>query len=126
MFVRFSRLLCLACAVPLCSCTSTGQTLADAVRLIRPSGLSSVDKVALDPRFRYLRVAVGQRATVLMLGYVDNDPSGPVETWYAGGGKETLRLQNGRLIGATNMPVEWRAVRLSAQPAWASLTAPQT
>jgi hypothetical protein len=53
----------------------------------------------------------------MALGYVDAGPQGPVEVWYSAD-RETLRLQNGRLVGATGLPTEWLRVQLPALPSW--------
>ncbi|MDX1376726.1 MAG: YjbF family lipoprotein, partial [Burkholderiales bacterium] len=73
----------------------------------------------LDPRFRYLRVTIDGRTALLALGYVDPHPLGPVEVWYSAE-REVIRLQNGRLAGASGLPTEWRRVALDAAPGWAA------
>ena len=90
---------------------------------------SSIEKTPLNPNYRYLRVTSnGGRLALLALGYVDSTPDGPVEVWYSGE-RETLRLQNGRVISASGMPTEWRGVVLSSVPAWSDIgerTAPRS
>lgn len=75
----------------------------------------------LNPNFSYLRVVVGGRVVYLALGYEDSDPHGYAEVWYSAE-REVLRFQNGRLIGATGLPVEWRSVSLPALPSWSALS----
>lgn len=83
---------------------------------------SGVDKAPLNPNYRYLRVTAGSgRLALLVLGYTDPSPGGPVEVWYSGE-RETLRLQNGRVISAAGMPTEWRNVILPLLTPWSSMT----
>lgn len=57
-----------------------------------------------------------------MLGYVDAYPQGDVEIWYSAQ-CEVLRLQNGRLVGAVGLPVEWRRVTYpQISPAWPAVS----
>jgi hypothetical protein len=76
-----------------------------------------------DPRFTYLRVQVpGHPPGLLVLGYVDAHPAGPIEVWYSGN-TEVLRVQNGRLVGSTGTLRSWAGVRFLPQPpAWADVT----
>ena len=80
----------------------------------------SVDGAKLNPAFRYLRVTIAGRTALLALGYVDEDPRGPIEVWYSAE-REVLKLQNGRVVGAVGMLTEWRNVRLPELPAWSAL-----
>lgn len=72
---------------------------------------------SLNPNVRYLRVQINGRVVLLVLGYVDTHPLGPIEVWYSAKG-EVLRLQNGHLAGLTGAAVEWRDSRLSNMPVW--------
>ena len=85
-----------------------------------------IDATTLDSRYRYLRITVRGRSTLMILGYVDPAPHSPVEVWYSAGGAEVLRLQDGRVIGTTAMPTDWSNVRLSAQPSWSNIAGPVT
>ena len=117
-FVRFAAL---ACAGLLAGCAdSTSAFLQTFQQMWR--GSASADDAAIDPRYRYLRVTLEGRVAVLALGFLDAHPRGPIEVWYSSG-REVLRLQNGRLIGASGMPVEWREVRLPDLPPWPALAA---
>lgn len=80
-----------------------------------------------DLRFRYLRIETAGRAPAMMaLGYVDPDPAGEVEVWYASN-SEVLRLQNGRIVGTAGVDVDWRAVRFEpVPPAWTALSSERT
>ena len=78
--------------------------------------------VKLNPNYRYLHATLsGGKPALLVLGYLDAHPQGEIEVWYSAQG-EVLRLQNGRLVGATGLPVEWRRVSYSqTPPAWQSV-----
>lgn len=91
------------------------QTLQYAVR--RDDGAA---RARLNPDLRYLRVVVDARVVLLVLGNQDGDARNPIEVWY-GGGKEVLRFQNGRLVGAVGLTTEWRDVVLADVPSWSAL-----
>lgn len=74
----------------------------------------------LNPEFRYLRATTKGKVSLLVLGYVDNHPHGPIEVWYSAQ-REVLRLQNGRVAGAVGLPIEWRNVSIPSMPPWATL-----
>ena len=51
----------------------------------------SIDKITLNPNLSYLRVTVGgDRAVLMVLGYLEPTPSGPIETWYSSEGEVLL------------------------------------
>jgi len=115
----FARFAALACAGLLAGCAeSTTAFLQTFQRAL--SGGPSADDVAIDPRYRYLRVTIEGRAGLLVLGFIDAHPLGPIEVWYSGE-REAFRLQNGRMVGISGVPVEWREVRLPDLPPWPSL-----
>jgi hypothetical protein len=78
----------------------------------------------LNPLYRYLRVELAGNAPALMvLGYLDPHPLGDIEVWYGSGG-ETLKLQNGRVVGSAGLSVTWlRVTYPQVPPAWASVPA---
>ena len=100
----------------------------DSIGLLWDAGSTGVLAPAIpaapDPRYRYLRVEVeGHPPGLLVLGYVDATPNGPVEVWYSGT-QEALRLQDGRLVGFTGNSHTWRAVQWQpAPPAWGQVGA---
>jgi len=83
---------------------------------------TSVARAQLNPSFRYLRATVEGRVILLVLGYVDNHPQGPIQVWYSAQ-REVLRLQNGRVVGAVGLNAEWREVFLPQLPSWSTLAA---
>jgi hypothetical protein len=112
------RTLCaiVATAFIVSGCTSGMSAAVQAVQNAFQAD-TGVDNVPLNPQFRYLRVTVGGRAALLVLGYVDKDDNGPIEVYYSAQ-RETLRLQNGRIVGAVGVTTEWRNVRLPELPPW--------
>lgn len=69
-----------------------------------------------DLRYRYLRLEVqGYPPALLVLGYVDAHPLGPVEVWYSAQ-REVLKTQHGRIVATAGMPVDWSGVRFEAAP----------
>jgi hypothetical protein len=86
---------------------------------------TAVTPAPLNPNFNYLRVHVKNRVAYFVLGYIDKHPSGDVEVWYSAE-REVLRLQNGRLVGATGSATEWSGVELIGQPSWSNSQTTQT
>ena len=80
----------------------------------------SIASARLNPNFRYLRVTIAGRVVLLALGNEDVDALGLVEVWYSAE-REVLRLQNGRLVGATGLTTEWRSVLMPELPSWSML-----
>ncbi|QGZ60693.1 YjbF family lipoprotein [Paraburkholderia acidisoli] len=121
-----SLLLGLACAILLSACSSSLEGIGDAWHFVHSTRSSNnLDSTRLDPKFTYLRITVHGRSTLMVLGYTDPDPHGPIEVWYSAG-SEVLRLQNGRVVGSAGLPMNWSSVRYSAVPAWREITAPVT
>lgn len=105
-------------------CTPWQSAAYESVRFAVQPG-AAVDKAVLRSDLRYLRVTTQGAPVLLVLAEIDRDAQGrDVQVWYSAG-REVLRLQNGRLVGLTGTPVEWRNVTLPAQlPAWHTVTAP--
>ena len=109
------------CVAALSACSSGLNAVIDTARSVFRGGDGpSVDSVPLNPNFRYLRVTLNGRVALLARGYRDQHPLGEVEVWYSAE-KEVLRLQNGRLVGATGVTTEWRAVTLPKLPSWSAV-----
>ena len=106
---------------------SSGSLLSDVSRaFIKDQFGSGDDPVVgstLNPSYRYLKVSVkGLAPALLVLGYVDHDPQGDIEVWYSAD-HEVVKTQNGRIVGTSGLPMDWRSVRFTAAPpAWDSLT----
>jgi hypothetical protein len=73
----------------------------------------------LNPDYRYLRVTVSGRVSLLVLGYIepDLDGVGPTQIWY-NNLAEVIKLRNGRLVGTSGLPFDWLAVRYQNLPRW--------
>ena len=117
----FARFAALACASLLAGCADSTNAFLQTFRQMWGGG-ANADEAALDPRYRYLRVTLEGRVVMLALGFIDAHPRGPIEVWYSHE-REALRLQNGRLVGVSGLPIEWREVRLPELPSWPSLAA---
>ena len=105
-------------SIALVGCSTAG----DAILQTLPYAYGSnpaVDKAKRNPHFRYLRVTTGAHVALLALGNIDHNPQGQIEVWYSAE-KEVLRLQNGRIVGATGLTTEWRGVVLSGIRSWSS------
>jgi hypothetical protein len=100
-----------------CTSCSTGMdamvsTMQDAFR-----GNTKNSAPRLNPEYRYLRVAIKDRVVFLALGDQDKNALGTIDVWYSSN-REVLRLQNGRIAGATGLTTEWRTVLLDEAPLW--------
>ena len=105
----------LFCVFLLTACGHTPVSLT----LFEAAGIGkSVDSIKLNPNLRYLRVTVGTDRVVLMvLGYLEPTPQGPIETWYSSEG-EVLKLQKGRVLSTAGMAVDWRATQYTGLLPW--------
>jgi hypothetical protein len=117
----------LTAALGLGGCATGGSPIVQSIQALVSTGGTGVAKDAIpgapDLRYSYLRVQVpGHPPGLMVLGYVDPDPAGPIEVWYSAN-RETLRLQNGRVISATGTLQEWSGVKyVPAPPAWADVS----
>ncbi len=116
MLHRLAPYLILLCVA---ACTS-GNIGLSTISEITDNGEAAVDSRTLDPSLEYLRVVTQGRVILLVLGYVDRDPQGNVESWYSAKG-EVIKLQRGRIVGTVGLATDWRAVRLPSIPRWAEL-----
>jgi hypothetical protein len=99
-----------------CGQTALTRTISDTL----PVFGADLDPLPLKPNLRYLRVAVQGRTALMVLGYQEPHTDGPIDTWYSAEG-ETLRLQNGRIVGTAGLATDWRAVRWPSLPKWSAL-----
>ncbi len=125
--MQFFRVSCLLvfCWL-LVACAQSSFPLADSISGLRRAGVlgSAGDTIPAMPdlRYEYLRIQVkGNTAAMLVLGFLDPHPNGPVEVWYSGT-REALRIQNGRVVGMTGATHDWAGVRMEPMPpAWESI-----
>jgi hypothetical protein len=98
----------------------------DSMQALVATGGTGVAKSAIpampDLRYNYLRVEVeGHPPAMLVLGYLAPHPLGQIEVWYSGN-RETIRTQNGRVVGSTGTVHDWHAVGFTPiPPAWSEL-----
>ncbi len=111
---------CVVLMLLVCTACTTGMDAVLKTAIGALPGKRDSSAVRLDPKFRWLRVATQGGYVHLALGYEDTHPLGKIEVWYSGT-REVLRLQNGRIAGATGLTTEWRSVSLHDAPAWTSV-----
>ena len=118
IFLTSSRLILptFFCLI-LSACAQRTAVLNDAFSAIFTGQVDNSDPEKLNRSLRYLRVVASGGVSLLVLGYVEANPSGPIEVWYSSKA-EVLRMQNGHVVGLTGTTVEWRHVSLSALPPW--------
>lgn len=116
--MNFRRALCLLASL---ACFSGCASVTSIVQLGSRSE-AAAQSLPLNPALKYLRVTVAGSVALLVLGYVDTDPQGDIETWYSAKG-EVIKLQRGRIIGTIGLTTDWRDVRYSAIPRWGDLPA---
>lgn len=103
----------------LAACADSTSAIVQSLRYTIQGGSADVS-AKLDPALRYLRATVRGKTALLVLGYVEPDPRGPVQVWYSAQ-REVVRIQNGRIVGAAGMVAEWRNVQLSNVPSWSAI-----
>ena len=108
-------LLFLAAVSALSGCTSTGQLWLKTAQAALHGGSNASEPT--NPKYQYLRCIINGRTLFLAKGFTDETASGPIETWYSGGG-EVIKLLNGRIVGTAGITPEWRNVRYSNAPSW--------
>jgi hypothetical protein len=115
----FILTLLVAIATALSGCTGSTNAVIESIRFAVQETPDPA-RSRLNPAFRYLRITVQGRTALVVLGYVENNPQGPIEVWYSAE-REVLRFQNGRLVGATGLMTEWRNVEMMGLPEWRAL-----
>ena len=117
------RLVLLFWAFAAAGCAEQTTAVLQTVRQgISRDNSAAADAFKLDPRYRYLRVTHQGGVAILILGGIDKDPRGTIQTWYAADAA-VLKLQNGRLVGNAGLLPEWRAVTVPELPAWSQIAA---
>src|SRR5439155_19565010 len=90
-FVHFVLLLS---AVAASGCADPSTAVLQTLRqTIGRDNIAAADAFKLDPRYRYLRVTHEGGVAILILGGVDKDSRGTIQTWYAADAA-VLKLQN--------------------------------
>jgi hypothetical protein len=117
--VRLPILIALA-ALLLAGCQSVDNPGMNAMIVTAKAAISpggGVDEIALTPGLGYLRVTYNGSLALFALAYLDQDQNGVIEVYY-GPNASLLRLQNGHVLALLGTSTEWRAVSLSANPAF--------
>jgi hypothetical protein len=112
---RFTWLLLSLPLLASCGHTPVTQTLVEAF-----GKGTSVSQLQLNPKFQYLKVTSGKSEALMVLGYTNDHPQGPIQTWYSKSG-EVLQLQNGRIVSTKGLLTDWRAVQYQGLPPWNQL-----
>jgi hypothetical protein len=118
MWFRLAALLAVLSLLAGCAVEPSSQAMVDAFRLIRAESSPDLAVTGLNPKYRYLRVQIDERAIFMVLGYIDQTPNGPVEVWYSSE-SDVLRLRDGRVVGANiKRGVNWLSVYFTNFPSW--------
>ncbi len=96
-----------------CGHTALTRTIFDAV----PGFRNNADSIKLNPNLRYLRVTARGRVALMVLGYVEKHPQGPIEVWYSSEA-EVISLQKGRIVATAGLETDWHAVKNFSLPDW--------
>lgn len=114
----FGRLLLSAffcLLVGACSTRTAGMAGTVNSLLYGPGDVSAT--MPLNPSLRYLRVVASGGVSLMVLGYIDAHPAGPINVWYSSNG-EVLKIQNGHVVGLTGGSAQWRHVSFTDMPQW--------
>ena len=103
------------------ACGSTFGPAVDTLRRSLVFGQSVTPAASLAPGFRYLFVDIGHARAYFIHGGAQPDALGPIDVWMGPDG-QVLRLQNGRIMGAVGLGMDWSAVRMRMGPQASSYT----
>ena len=93
-------------------CTGRQGAVYESLKVGLLSQQSAVDNAILNPQFRYLRAELAGRPALLVLGYIDENPHGNIESWYTAN-QELIQIQSGRLASTAGLDFDWTNVRYS-------------
>lgn len=110
-----SRVLLLIGLVVLTACTASQNAMYESLKLSFTNPNTVIEAVPLNPNYRYLRADVNNNPALLVLGYLDPDPLGLIEVWYSAS-NETIKIQNGRLLGSHGLDKNWIEVKFINAP----------
>lgn len=118
-------LLVLLVGLELSACAGTQGAVYDSIKLGLTNPNTIIDSYPLDSRYTYLRVDLNGTPALLVLGYVDKQAKGLTEVWYSAS-RETIRIQNGRLMSTHGLETDWIDVKLIDAPPIAAALNPKT
>ena len=110
--------------ISLSGCGGNQNAIYESLRLAFTNPNTVIDSSPINPNYRYLRADVNNNPALLVLGYVDADPDGPIDVWYSAM-KETIKIQNGRLLSTHGLDKNWIEVKLIQAPPLAAAFDPQ-
>lgn len=110
-------LLCLGglCTVLLGACSGSQGGFYQTMTVAFSDPSKSIEAQTLKPELSYLRVSVNGQPALMVLGYLDPHPNGPIEVWYSAS-KEVIRIQNQRLLGTQGLRINWIDTELVNAP----------
>ena len=69
--------------ISLSGCGGNQNAIYESLRLAFTNPNTVIDSSPINPNYRYLRADVNNNPALLVLGYVDADPDGPIDVWYS-------------------------------------------
>lgn len=100
----------------LSACTSHTAPYTRALEALWTNGNAPQLSSQPDPKYRYLRIEASNSApALLVLGYEDPHPLGPIEVWYSAS-QEVIKIQHGRIVGTAGLPINWSQVQFPVAP----------
>lgn len=96
----------------LSGCTGRQSAVYETFKTAIADQQSLIDAATINPNYRYLRAELSGRPALLVLGYVDANPSGSIESWYSAN-QEVIQFRNGRLASTAGLDFNWTSVQHS-------------
>jgi len=78
---------------------------------------AQIEKAPLKNNLTYLRANINGFDVLLVKGYVDSNPNGPIDVWYSSD-RSVLRIQQGRYLGSIGFDQNWYEVSRSNAPSF--------
>lgn len=110
----FFKKLCLLVVITLTSgflggCSSQSDAAWKTIQMGFKNVATQIEKAPLKNNLIYLRVNINGLEVLLVKGYVDPSPFGPVDVWYSSDGS-VLRIQQGKYLGSVGFDQNWYEV----------------
>jgi hypothetical protein len=109
--------LVLACLISvfLQGCSSQSDAAWKTMQMGFRDEAAQIEKSPLKNNLTYLRVNINGLDVLLVKGYVDPDPLGPIDVWYSSDGS-VMRIQQGRYLGSIGFDQNWQEVSRKDAP----------
>ena len=78
---------------------------------------AQIEKAPLKNNLTYFRANINGFDVLLVKGYVDSNPNGPIDVWYSSD-RSVLRIQQGRYLGSIGFDQNWYEVSRSNAPSF--------